>query len=693
MKYYPVNNLRNVCLLGQGGCGKTSLAEAMLFLSKATDRLGKIADGNTISDFDAEEIKRKISISTSLLPIEWKDCKINLLDTPGYFDFEGEVIEAVSVADTALIVLSGKSGIGVGTEKAFKLASDKKLPAAFIITKLDDENADYFKVHDSLKEKFGSHICAVEIPIVENGKLLGVLNVVDMKASAIDAAGNKKEIQIPASLAAKADEFRAHLNEAIAEEAEDLMEKYFAGEEFTAEDTKRGIALGIISGELIPVFCGSSTELSGINAALDFITEYFPSPIDVKPVMAETTKGEIVELKVDENAPTAALVFKTIADPFVGKMSYFKVISGSVKADGTLTNSRTGHPEKIGHIFFIRGKKQVEAQKIGAGDIAVITKLSDTITGDTLCDAAKQVVIKGPEFPKPCLSMAVLPKAKGDEEKISTGMHKLAEEDLTFTFVNNVETKQHVISGMGEMHLDVLVSKLKNKFGTSVDLIEPDIAFREAIKKKVKVEGKHKKQSGGHGQFGHVWIEFEPTSEQELVFEEKVFGGAVPRNFFPAVEKGLRDSVLHGVLAGYPVVNLKATLVDGSYHPVDSSEMAFKIAASAAYKIGLAQAMPILLEPIGNLKVYIPDAMMGDIIGDINKRRGHILGMNPSEDGIQIVEATVPMAEVHRYAIDLRSMTQGRGYFTLEFSSYQEAPANIASKVIEESKHVFEEEK
>ncbi len=693
MKYYSSSNLRNVCLMGQGQCGKSSLAEAMLFVSKATDRLGKISDGNTVSDFDAEEIKRTISISTSVLPVEWNNCKINVIDTPGYFDFEGEVIEGLSASDSALILVSGKSGIGVGTEKAIKLANKNKKPIAFFISKLDEENSDFFKVYDSLKEKYGVHICAFELPIVNEGKFTGVVNIIDMKATTCDAKGNIKEIDIPASLLEIATQCKTALNEAIAEETEELMEKFFTGDEFTSEDIKKGLCSGIISGAIMPVLCGSSINLCGVNSSLDIITKYFPSPINFSNTQAVDKNGENIKVEANETAPVAALVFKTVADAFVGKMSYLKVVSGTIKSDSTLLNVRTGQTEKIAHIFFIRGKKQVDTHKVAAGDIAIVTKLGETITGDTLCDSSKQLTIQGFTFPKPTLSMAVLPKAKGDEEKISAGMHRLKDEDLTFTFINNSETKQHIISGMGEMHLDVLVSKLKNKFGTGVDLVLPIVAYREAIKKKVKVEGKHKKQSGGHGQFGHVWIEFEPSEEQELVFEEKVFGGAVPRNFFPAVEKGLRDCVLHGVLAGYPVVNLKARLVDGSYHPVDSSEMAFRLAASNAYKTGLAQANPVLLEPIGNLKVLIPDNQMGDIIGDINKRRGQILGMIPSEDGNQIVEAEVPMAEMHRYAIDLRSMTQGRGSFILEFARYQEAPANISAKVIEESKHLLEEEK
>lgn len=686
MKYYPKGDIRNVVLLGQGRCGKTSLTEAMLFVSKGTDRLGRTADGNTVSDYDPEEIKRQTSISATLLPVEWENRKINFIDTPGYFDFEGEVIEGLRASDAALIVVSGKDGIEVGTGKAAKLTLKNKVPKAFFVTRLDEENTDFYKVYDSLKEKFGIHVCAFLLPVIDSGKLTGVLNVIDMKAKSSD----DKEIAISDALKAKAEEFRAAINEMIAETDETLMEKYFGGEEFTAEEMKKGVSAGIAGGDIYPVLCGSAVNLSGVSSALDFIADYFPVSGNEN---GKTPSGEEITVVSDEKAPASAFVFKTIADPYVGKMSFFKVTSGIVKADTSMLNTRSEKQEKIGHIFFVKGKKQVETDKVGAGDIAVISKLNDTNTGDTLCDPSKPVILKGIDFPAPCLSLAVLPKAKGDEEKISAGMHRLKEEDLTFNFVNDVETKQHIISGMGEMHLDVLVSKLKNKFGTSVDLVEPRVAYRETIRKKVKVEGKHKKQSGGHGQFGHVWIEFEPNDAEDFVFEDKVFGGAVPKNYFPAVEKGLRDCIQHGILAGYPVVNLKATLVDGSYHPVDSSEMSFKLAASNAYKTGLPQASPVLLEPIGTLKVYIPDSQMGDIIGDINKRRGHILGMNPTEDGLQEVVAEVPMAELHRYTIDLRSMSQGRGSFNLEFTRYQEAPPAIAAKVIEETKHILEEEK
>jgi len=684
MKRYPKKNLRNVCLLGHGSNGKTSLAEAMLYLSKAVDRLGKVADGNTVCDFDAEEIKRKVSISTAVAPFEWRDCKINIIDTPGYFDFVGEAIQGVRAADAAIIVVSGKSPeTEVGAEKAFKLAAKRSLPRLFFINRMDEENADYDKVLSCLKQSFGVSVCPVEIPVKEGGKVTGYYNLITQKLS-----GAKS---LPDSMAGEVEQMRGMLNEALAETSEEMLEKFFSGEEFTEKEMLDALRDGFVKGELFPVFCGSATDQGGVSCLMDLIVDIFPSPDLRGAETAKTPDGSVVELSPDENGPAAALVFKTIADPFVGKMSFFKVLRGVVSSDAQLLNPRAGVSEKAGHIFVARGKKQIEVNEIAAGDIGVVTKLGSVSTGDTLCDPASPVVAGGLEFPEPCLSMAIVPKAKGDEEKISNGLQRLAEEDITFSVQNNVETRQQVISGMGETHIDVIVSKLKNKFGVSVELTPPKVPYRETIRKKVKVEGKHKKQTGGHGQYGHVWIEFEPCDEEELVFEEKVFGGAVPRNFFPAVEKGLREAVKKGVLAGFPVVNVKATLVDGSYHPVDSSEMSFKLAAAIAYKNGMSQASPVLLEPIGFLKTHIPDAIMGDVIGDINKRRGHVLGMESGEDGLQVVTAEVPLSEMSTYAIDLRSMSRGRGSFSISFLRYQEAPANIAQKVIEESKQSAED--
>ncbi len=673
---YSASQIRNICLMGHGGDGKTSLAEALLYHTKGTDRLGLTSDGNTVCDFDPEEIKRKISISTAIAPIEWKNTKINILDTPGYFDFEGEVLQALSAAETALIVVSARDGVNVGTEKAYKLAKAKGVPVMFFISKVDEENAAFQKVFDQMKEMFGKGLCAVNVPVFQNdGNLVGYYNLVDDVCRRADGSGKIAEVSIPDYKQEAIARLKGILNEAIAETDEELMEKFFAGEDFTKDEIRKGVEIGLETETLVPVLCGSSYTLEGIPSLLDFFAQYVPAPKD--------KSGE----------DTGLFVFKTIADPFVGKMSFFKVVSGSVDAGTTLVNQRTGANEKLGHIYTMKGKKQTEVDGFCCGDIGVVNKLASTGTGDILCPAGANIEVKPIEYPKPCFSRAIKPKAKGDEEKISQGLQRLAEEDPTFTYVNNAETHEQVISGMGDTHLDVIVSKLKSKFNVGVDLSEPRVPYREAIRKKVKQQGKHKKQSGGHGQYGDVWIEFEPYDGEELLFEENVFGGAVPRNFFPAVEKGLRECALKGVLAGYPVVGLKATLVDGSYHDVDSSEMSFKMAASIAFKEGLKNAAPTILEPIGNLKVIIPDSLMGDIIGDINKRRGQILGMNPAaEAGMQEVLATVPMSEMASYATDLRSMTRGRGYFDFEFDSYQDAPGNVAQQIIEEAKKNADDE-
>jgi elongation factor G len=664
----------------------------MLFNTGVLDRFGKVTDGTTTTDYDPEEIKRKITISTALAPCEWKDHKINVIDTPGYFDFVGEVKQGIRVADSALILVPAKGGVAVGTEKSLAYAKEQGIPKMVLVSKMDEENANYNEVLEQLVNTFGKGIIAFQVPIIENEKFTGIVDVIKMKAKKFDK-DKLVDIAIPAGLNDKIAEVRDALNEAIAETDEELMEKYFGGEEFTPEDIQKGLKAGILDGSIIPVFCGSAINNSGIQLIMDAIIEYLPSPADMPAAKAaKPGSDDVVELAPKADAPVAALVFKTIADPFVGKISIFRVYSGTLKSDMVLMNTTAEKTEKIAQVFALRGKKQEPATKVIAGDIGAVAKLQFTNTNDTLCDQSKPAVLEKINFPEPAISMAVEPKAKGDEEKISSGLHRLQDEDPTFKVSINTETHQTLISGVGELHLDVIVSKLKVKFGVSVNLIDPKVPFRETIKKKVKVEGKHKKQSGGHGQFGHVWIEFEPGTSEDLVFEEKIFGGAVPRQYFPAVEKGLRESISKGVLAGYPVVNLKATLVDGSYHPVDSSEMAFKTAAYKAYKKGLTDASPILLEPIARVEVYIPDSYMGDIIGDMNKRRGRILGMNPQDGGIQQVVAEVPQAEMFKYATDLRSMTQGRGYFKLWFERYEEAPPLVSQKIIEEAKKTMVED-
>lgn len=691
MRQYLAGRIRNIALTGHSGSGKTSLTEALLFKAGATDRLGKVADGNTVSDYDPEEIKRQVSVSTSIAPFAWGSTKINLIDTPGLFDFAGETVQGVRAAESLLICVSGKSGVDVGTEKAYKMAKDASKATMFFVSKLDADHADFYKVFEELKATFGPTVCPIVVPYVEDREVKSYINLIDMKAYTYDEKGEPHEVEMP-DFGHRLDGLTAAVSEAVAETDEALFEKYFSGEQFTRDEIIRGVHTGVTNGSISPVLCGCTTNLQAIDMLLDGIVDLLPSPWEKGGEVAVDADGEPVEVVCTDEAPLAAYVFKTIADPFIGKLSYIKVISGKLSADMTPINSRTGQPERLGKIIYVRGKKQEDTAYITAGDIGAVTKLAATETGDALCDPKKVLNFDPINFPKPCLQMAIKTEAKGDESKIASGLQRLMEEDPTIAYENNAETHQQLVSGLGEQHLDVLVSKLKNKFGVSVSLEVPRVAYRETIRKKVKVQGKHKKQSGGHGQFGDVWIEFEPTVGDGLVFEEKVFGGAVPKSFFPAVEKGLQDCVKHGVLAGYPVVGLKATLVDGSYHPVDSSEMSFKMAASIAYKNGMPEASPVLLEPIGNLKVYVPDSNTGDIIGDLNKRRGRVLGMNPSADGLQEIEADVPMSEMSDFGTAIRSMTQGRGYFTFDFARYEQLPSNLEAKVIEEAKKFASEE-
>lgn len=686
MKLYDTTNIKNFCLLGHGNAGKTSLAEAILYTSGNTDRLGRTAEGNTVMDFDPEEIKRKFSISTAMAACEWNGTKFNVLDTPGYFDFVGEVQEAIRVADAAVIVLSGKSGLTVGAEKAWKYCEDRKIPKLIFINKVDDERVNYQGVLQQLKDKYGKKIAPFQLPIREGEKITGFVNVVEREARKFDGT-RTVTAETPAELLDDVAELREMICEAVAETSEELMDKYFSGEEFTLPEMYSALRTGVAEGDIVPVLCGSAYHKLGISSLMNAIHAYFPSPdSDSDFVMATKKDGSDSRLKVDVSDPMSALVFKTIADPYVGKLSYFKVYSGVMTPDTTVYNMNKDINEKIGKIYVIQGKKQIEVEKLNAGDIGAVAKLTKTATGDTLSGLNHPLQLAGIDFAKPNMSLAVVPKAKGDEEKITQGLVKLMEEDKTFKLENNKETRQQILKGLGDQHIEIIVSKLKNKFGVDISFEAPKVAYREAIRKTVKVEGKHKKQSGGHGQYGHVWIEFEPTEQEGLVFEEKVFGGSVPKGYFPAVEKGLLESMQHGVLAGYPMVGLKATLVDGSYHDVDSSEMAFKIAANLAYKAGMTQASPVILEPIGHLKVTVPDDYTGDIIGDINKRRGQMLGMTPTDDGATEIEGEVPMAEMHSYSSDLRSMTQARGDFEFEFERYQEAPSNIVEKIIAASK-------
>lgn len=679
------DKIKNVCLLSHGNAGKTTLCEAMLFETKAIERKGNIMDGNTVSDYDAEEIKRQNSINSSIIPIMWKDHKINIIDAPGYFDFVGEQIQAVTAADSAVIVVSGKSGVSAGTEKAWEMAKAHNIPVMFFINKMDSPKADYEKVINQLKETFGKSIAPFTYPVKKDDKFTGYIDIVTMQQKDFTEKDPVYK-EIPADMADLANSGRDMLLEAVAEVSEEMMEKYFNGEEFTDEEIRVSIKHGIKQGTLVPVICGSATEQIGIHRLIHLLYDKMPSPAESEPAVCTDGNGEIVEVKAESSGSVCLQVFKTVVDNYVGKMSVFKVLSGTVKKDDTLLNVNKGESEKIAKLYTLCGKKQTEVTHLEAGDIGATTKLICTDTGDTLCSAKNPLKAEEIAFPKPVLSMAIVPKAKGDEEKISAGLSKLMEEDRTFKLTQNKETKQTIISGTGEQHLAIITGKLAAKFGTSVNLIAPRVAYREAIKKKVKVEGKHKKQSGGHGQYGHVWIEFEPCESDGLVFEEKVFGGSVPKNYFPAVEKGLQECMKQGVIAGYPMVNLKATLLDGSYHPVDSSEMAFKTAAAIAYKTGLAQADPILLEPVGVLKAIAKNAYTGDIVGDINKRRGRILGMNPVGADITEVVAEVPESEMTGYATDLRAITNGRGSFDFEFDHYEETPRMLYDKIIEEAK-------
>ncbi len=684
MKSYDAKNIRNIAIAGHTGKGKTTLAEAMLFLAKATDRLGKVSDGNTVMDFDAEEKKRQCSLSTAFAPLEWRDTKINLLDAPGKFDFEGGVYEAMRAAECALIVTSAGSGFDVGAEKAIKAADKRGIAKFFAITKIDAENRDFFKTFEALKEEVGSKLCPVVIPHMVNGKVESYVNLCSNKAFKY-SNGKSTVIDVPDD--PHLGEMRDVLMEAVASVDDDLMMKFFDGEELTKEEIIDGLTKGVEQGEIYPVYACSGTNLDGVDLLLDAIVFSAPSPAQAGSEKAENDSGDEIEVKCDPNGPLAAICFKTVADPFVGKMSYVKVVSGKITAEVPAFNARTGESERMGKLISVRGSKQEDISAITAGDIGVITKLSGLATGDTICSSKNIIKLSGVDFPAPSLSMAIVVKKKGEEDKVAAGLRRIMGEDPTVVFSNNEETREMILSGLGEQHLDIVLAKLKSKFGVEIDLKIPRVAYRETIRKSCQVQGRHKKQSGGSGQFGDVWIRFEPHDGDELIFETEVVGGSVPKNYFPAVEKGLQEAILKGPLAGYPMVGLKAVLYDGSYHPVDSNDMAFRTAAKIAYKNGMAQANPVILEPIGELKVYVPDANLGDIMGDITKRRGRVLGMGAADEPkMQELVAEVPMAEMGNFATTLRSVTAGRGHFTLTFARYEDAPGNVAQKVIDDAK-------
>ncbi len=694
MKIYSPNEIKNVAILGHSGCGKTTLVEAMLLNAGIIKRVGKIEDGNTVSDFDAEEIRRKVSISTSFIPVEWTNDKLNIMDTPGYFDFVGEVKQALRVADLAVIVVSARSGVEVGTEKAWEYATELNIPKLIFVNGMDDENADLDKVVEDLRKNFGKSIAPIQIPFKENGKFNGFVNVVKVEGRKY-VNGKTENCDIPVGLADDIQLTRTMLMEAVAETSESLMEKFFAEEEFTIEEIQQGISDGILDGSVTPVICGSAVLNIGLQILLNSISRYVTSEkVCPKVTGIDPRTNEKVTRLCSPNEPFSAFVFKTIADPYVGRLNVFRVYSGTIKKDATIYNVKKDIVEKISHLYLIKGKEQIEVEELKTGDIGAIAKLQNTGTQDTLCTKEKPIILPEIAFGESLMTMAVVPKGKGDEDKISQALNKLLEEDRTLHFEVNKETHQSIIYGIGETHLDVLVHKLKNKYKIEVDLVPPIVPYREMIKSKVKIQGKYKKQSGGHGQYGDVWMEFEPSGDltKAYIFEEKVFGGAVPRQYFPAVEKGIQECVKQGVLAAYPVVGLKATLVDGSYHPVDSSEMAFKMATTAAYKDGLLKAKPTILEPIAKVEVIVDDDYTGDVMGDMNKRRGRILGMNPFHEK-QKIEVEVPLAEMFKYSTDLRSMTQGRGVFSLKFDRYDEAPADVQQKVIEVRKKLLEKEK
>ena len=677
MKDYLAKEIRNIALLGHSNSGKTTLADAILYYGKAIERIGKSNDGTTTLDFDAEEKKRKVSVSTAVYSLELNNNKLNLIDAPGLFDFAGGVCEAVNAADSGIIVISGKSGITVGAKQSYQKLKENNKAAAFFIGKLDSTHAHFYRVLSALVANYGAVICPVVIPFVENDVVTCYINLIENKAYAFDGL-TAKEFRMPVS--AEIENMRNMLLEAIASADEELMEKYFAGEEFTKEEILKGLKSGVKSGDICPVFSGVQQTGDAVSMFVDIITEIMPTAADATYKVADGDSATY-----SESGETAISIFKTIADPFVGKLSYFKVLSGTLQGDSKLINYRTGEEEKLGKLLCLKGGKSEDIKKLSAGDIGAVAKLGDVLTGDTL-SAKGKINVETIDFPAPTLSMAVYPKAKGDEEKIATSLNRLTEEDPTIIVKHNKETKELILSALGEQHIDVIVSRLKSKFGAEVELKSPKIAYRETIRKSVKVQGRHKKQSGGHGQFGDVWIRFEPCDSDELVFEDEIFGGAVPKNFFPAVEKGLRECTEKGVLAGYPTIGVKAVLYDGSYHPVDSSEMSFKLAAAIAYKEGIPQASPVLLEPIGTLQVLVPDEMLGDVIGDINKRRGRIIGMEPTANKLQEVTAEVPMAEMTDFSTAMRSITQGTATFTLELARYEEVPANLTAKIIEASK-------
>ena len=684
--------IRNICLLGHGGSGKTSLVESMLYMTGVIDRQGKPTDGNTVCDYDPEEIKRQISISLATTSLTHHGVKLNVLDTPGSFDFAGETIAALRAADAAVIVCPAKDGVSVGLEKAWKYLEERNMPRFLYISKSDEDNSDYNATFNALRERFGKKIAPVVVPIWdENKRVTGIIDVLNKRAYEMQD-GKRVEIEIPEGKENVVTEYHEALKESVAETSEEFMDKFFAGEDFTYAEMIKGLRQGVRELSMFPVLVGSAHENIGTLMLLDHIADLLPSPVEGNYHKATTQDGKTEEFVVSPGGVPSAFVFKTVSDQY-GKYSYIKVFSGVITPDTQLVNARTGETEKLGRLYLMNGKKATEVKELHCGDIGAIGKMEKLKTGDTLCDPRKIVSLKQLPIAEPCYAVAIVPKTRGQEDKIAQGLNRLNEEDPSFYVVNNAETHQMVIYASGDIQVDVLVNKLKTRFNVEAELQPARVPYREKIRKPVSKQGRHKKQTGGSGQFGDVHIRFEPNPDvEEMEFAEEVFGGSVPKNFFPAVEKGLREACLHGPLAGYPVVNLKAVLYDGSYHPVDSSEIAFKTAAQLAYKAAMPEGSPVLLEPVGELKVTVPDSYMGDVIGDLNKRRGRVMGMNPTNDGEQIIEAEVPMGEMMTYAIDLRAMTQSRGSYTFHFVRYEDCPPNAQEKAIAEAKALATEQ-
>lgn len=680
---YASKDIRNILVAGHAGCGKTTLIEALLYLSGATERMGRVEDGTTASDFDPEEVRRKASLNSSVVPVEYEGVKYNLIDTPGLFDFETGAAEGVMAAESVLICVSGRSGVSVGAEKAYRLACKQNKARMIFVSKTDLENADYFKILEQMKIQFGPSVCPCVVPVRLDDGTVAYINLFSQKAFKYEG-GKQIQIDLP-DIGHRFEGLIQAMSEAIAETDEALMEKFFEGEPFTTEEIVQGMASGVRSGQITPVFCGSAVNSQALDMLLYNMNVLLPGA-DTAAAVGEIKDGEPVEVTADPDVPLCAYVFKTVADPFVGKLSFIKVLSGKLTATSNVVNSRTGQPERVGKTLTVCGKKQTDTPAITTGDIGAVAKLATAKTGDTLCDPARVVALPAPTYPIASYRMAVKVAKKGDEGKVSGALARLIEEDPAITFVVDPETKQQIISGLGTQHLEVALAKLKNKFGVEITLETPRVAYRESIRKSCKAQGRHKKQTGGHGQFGDVWIQFEPIEGETIEFAENVFGGSVPKNFFPAVEKGVRQAAEHGVLAGYPMVGMKATLLDGSYHPVDSSEMAFIMAAKLAYKAAVPEAGPVLLEPIGALQAHVPADNTGDIMGEVTKRRGRVLGMNPDDDGMQVVEAEVPMAEMQDFTTFLRQLTQGRGWYTFDFVRYEVLPQMLEAKVIEQAK-------